>query len=283
MDVNVSDLQQQVRVVLNQNHTSTALTTLGDVDTLTLNELIESKLVDAAELVETNAPLWLISCVKGGDLVDESTDQPYRFPPKTHTSTQPSTGTSGVDYEADTENTGYYWLNTSATASDHTGEYELPSDFLRMVSFKMEEWDYPVTDVITVDNPLYARLKSRYPGIRSNNMRPIVALLHKQRTTMVLPEEDPVYSDDPTDDEITWVADGVRVLEFDIPIGGSLHLEQLLYVPRPTISSSKLTNISSELIRSIVYVCGALVSQALGDDNVSAKLLETGKQLGQWQ
>lgn len=283
-DILVSDLQQEVRVVLDQNHTSTTLTTLGDVDTLTLDELIKSKLVPAAELVENAAPLYMIDCVEGGDFVDETTGQPYRFPAKIHTSTQPS---EGVDYDADTEHSGNYWINTSATPTDHTGEYELPEGFMRLVSFKMEEWIYPVTDFITVDNPLYARLKSRYPGIRSNNMRPIVALLHEQRTTMPFSEENPALAENPSEVGEGWSVDGVRVFEFDIPIGGCLHLEQMLYVPYPTISgtgsSAKLTYISNQLRKSIVYVCAALVAQSLGDDNVSAKLLETGKQLGQWQ
>jgi len=268
MEVNVSDMQRDVRVVLEQNHTSTPLTTLGDVDTLTLDELIVSKLVPAAELVGNAAPLYMLDCVKGVELEDDN-EQAVRFPAKTYNQSTSS------------------WVDTFATASDHTGEYELPSDFMRMVSFKMEEWDYPVTDFLTIDNPLYARLKSRYPGIRSNNQRPIVALLHRQRTVASVPDEDPMYSENPSDADITWTTDGVMVLEFDIPIGGCLHLEQLLYVAYPSISGTgsgaKLTNISSQLVKSIVYMCASLVAQSLGDDGVSAKLLETSKQLGQWQ
>ncbi len=56
-----TSLVGEIRVVLDQNMSSTALTGLGDVDTLSLDELIGSKIVDAAECVVRNAPVELLS------------------------------------------------------------------------------------------------------------------------------------------------------------------------------------------------------------------------------
>ena len=49
----VSELKKDIRIVLDQNMTSEQLFESGDIDTLSLEEIIESKIVDAARLVET--------------------------------------------------------------------------------------------------------------------------------------------------------------------------------------------------------------------------------------
>lgn len=53
----VNKIQKDVRIVLDQNMTSDALTALQDTETLSLDELIESKVVEAVRRVHNEAPL----------------------------------------------------------------------------------------------------------------------------------------------------------------------------------------------------------------------------------
>ena len=128
MDTKVDDLLKEVRVVLDHNNTSTALADIDDVDTLSIDELIESCLVPASRIVETNAPFNLL-------------DRGESF--------------SGT----------IYWPEAVGKGSGHI---QLPDDFLRLVCFQMSDWSRPVNEVITDESPEYAMQSSRYAGIRGN-------------------------------------------------------------------------------------------------------------------
>ena len=52
MDYSVDTLIREVKVAIDENTDSGALTSLGDVDTLMLDDIIKSKVADAARLVE---------------------------------------------------------------------------------------------------------------------------------------------------------------------------------------------------------------------------------------
>lgn len=60
MEYSVEDIVRDARVVLDSNNSSAALSELGDVDTLKVDEIIESRIVDAAVLVEQRAAHWLL-------------------------------------------------------------------------------------------------------------------------------------------------------------------------------------------------------------------------------
>lgn len=139
MEYNVSDLKRDVRVALDLNKTSTALAGLGDVDTLSLDDIIESKIAPAARIVETAAPVYLL---------DEG---------------EPFGESIGWDSEP-----GY-----------GSGHVVLPMDFLRLVTFEMSDWSRAVTAVITEDDPLYAQQRSRYPGIRGCPQKPVCAIVNR--------------------------------------------------------------------------------------------------------
>lgn len=136
MEYDVSDLKREIRVVLDQNMSSTALSALGDVDTLSLDEIVESKIEDAAFTIESRAPLTLLD------------------------SGEPFGDSIGWDGQP-----GY-----------GSGYIQLPDDFLRLISFQMSDWDYAVSEAVTEDDPLYQQQKSRYPGIRGCPQRPVVAI-----------------------------------------------------------------------------------------------------------
>lgn len=61
MTYTVASIVEEIRVVLDQNMSSTELSELGDVDTLSLDDLIKSKIEDAAQQVILSAPYTLLS------------------------------------------------------------------------------------------------------------------------------------------------------------------------------------------------------------------------------
>lgn len=129
----------EIRIALDQNMNSEALTELNDIDTLSLDELIKSKVEDAARMVVMLAPAVLLGSGKAfGDTI-------------------------GWDMQA-----GY-----------GSGHIVLPDDFLRLIVFQMSDWSMPVTVAIDETSPLYSRQKSRYAGVRGNPQRPVVAIVQQ--------------------------------------------------------------------------------------------------------
>ena len=67
----VSDIIRDVRVAIDNNDTSLQMpNNLIDIDTLTLEQIIESKVADAARVVESTAPFYLLDSGKAfGDSI----------------------------------------------------------------------------------------------------------------------------------------------------------------------------------------------------------------------
>lgn len=138
MDYSVKDLIEGAKVCLDENVSSEALTGLDDIDTLKLDEIIRSKVEDAARLVEEGAAHWLLD----GDVLSG-----------------PITWETG---------------RTSMVG----GHIALDSTFLRLLTFKMSDWSRPVIEAITEESPLYELQASRYGGVRGNPEQPVVAITH---------------------------------------------------------------------------------------------------------
>ena len=145
-EYSVEELVKEVRVALDENATSEQLRGFGDSETLTLDAIIESKIEGAAKVIELNAPFHLLD---GGEGFCDSEN------PSADNSVAWASGEVGIGY----------------------GIAKLPDDFLRLVSFKMSDWDYAVTTAITEDDPRYAMQHSRYGGIKGNPQRPVVAVV----------------------------------------------------------------------------------------------------------
>ncbi len=71
MEYNLADIVGDVKVALDLNVDSTPLADIGDVDTLALDDIIESKVAEAVRRVETNASTHLLDAGKeiGGTVV----------------------------------------------------------------------------------------------------------------------------------------------------------------------------------------------------------------------
>jgi hypothetical protein len=151
MTYNVSDIVEEIRVALDQNMSSTPLATLGDIDTLSLDELIESKIANAARIVEERAPRELLDA---GDNIPNTTN--IGWPDA---------------------NLGGGGASIRIPSGIFRGHVSLPVDFLRLLTFKMSDWYRPVTEAITEADPLYMRQFSEFPGIRGNPQKPVVAIV----------------------------------------------------------------------------------------------------------
>lgn len=60
MIYHVDKIMQDVRICLDQNMTSDALLKSGDIDTLSLNDIIRSKILEAVQRVHRDAPNYLL-------------------------------------------------------------------------------------------------------------------------------------------------------------------------------------------------------------------------------
>lgn len=56
----LDDIAKDVRIALDQNMASDTLAAIGDVDTLALNDIIKSKIVEAVKRVHSSAPPYLL-------------------------------------------------------------------------------------------------------------------------------------------------------------------------------------------------------------------------------
>jgi len=117
-----SEFKRLVRVCLDQNMSSEALAALEDVDTLSLDEIIDSKAEDAALTVVRLAPID-----KLGDVAQ---------------SLEGALSIAGVE--------------------PHKGVIQLPLDFERLVRFKMSSWQYAVFTALPPLPPLYIEANSEF-------------------------------------------------------------------------------------------------------------------------
>lgn len=144
----VEQLVAEAKVAIDENVSSEELASLHDLDTLTLDEILESKIEDAARLVHDGAAHELLD---GGEQIPLAE----------------SVGLSMVNLITKPE-----WLPEDAR------ELPLPEDFLRLVVLQMSDWRTGVTDAVTEDNPAYMMQGSPYAGIRGNKQRPVVVYSH---------------------------------------------------------------------------------------------------------
>lgn len=145
---------RDVRVCLNENQADTALLVEGDEETLRLNDIIKSKILEAVKAVHSEAPYWKIK-------------QGFNF----------GYDDNGIDDDdngiVDDEEAGIYW----GGEDDTWGWIVLPDDFMRLVVFEMSDWERPVYEAITPADPRYSRQRSRFKGIRGTAQRPVAALV----------------------------------------------------------------------------------------------------------
>lgn len=205
----VKDILRDVRIAIDENKTNEQLIEDEDIDTLMLDDIIRSKIVESVRRTITKAPIHLLDGgVPFGDAV--------------------------------------YWRNL------YSGWVMLPEDFMRLLVFKMSDWERPVYEPITAGDPQYQLQFSRYKGLRGNPQKPVVAIV--RRTEGLVLE---LYSC--KDDTAT--------------------VEQGLYMPFPHIDEYGGIMIPERCYTSTIYQIAALVLASIGQEELSSVMTELSKQL----
>lgn len=220
----MSELKEKVRVVMDKNMSSDVLSGLADVDTLSVDDIIADSIPRAMRYILSEAPLYMIE--------DNQSD-----------------GTSCVK-----NGTSQVSLTMSQQGDGYVGRFKLPSDFLRLVSVRMDGWKRPAR-VITEDDTEYYEQLSQYAGIRGNPHKPIAAIVQGPDGLYM-----ELYSSTSKSDGIRWFR----------------------YISDPVSASTDDTElgIPEKLVASVVYMSASLSCEILGDAEHSSSLRNTSIALG---
>ena len=202
-------VEQDVRIAIDENKTSEQLISDEDIDTLSLNEVIRSKIEEAVRRVETSAPVYLL-------------EEGHEF------------------------GEAVYWEDNGS------GWVLLPDDFMRLIAFRMSDWERTCYNAISVDDPLYDLQSSRYKGIRGNVQKPVCAVVNR--------------------------AEG-KVLEFFSCNSEDAYVKRATYMPYPKIDDEDGIDISERCYTAVVYTTAALVLTAYGASEQAAAMNTLAKSI----
>lgn len=212
----IENIAKDVRIALDRNGSSAALADIGDVDTLTIDEIIISKIIEGIKHVHSTAPAYLI-------------DGAISF--------------AGSDNWEDKETGSVHWEDKES------GWILLPNDFMRFVSFKMDDWSRPVYNCSTTDDIEYEKQSSRFKGLRGTSQKPLCFIA-------IRPEG--------------------RALEFYSSKSTDAEVEMATYLPYPMVESDSV-KICSKCYDAVIYTIAALVLMTFGDAEKSNVFNELAK------
>lgn len=218
MEYGMNELRKRVRIVMDENMTSTPLTDLGDSDALSLDEIIDASLLRASRVLGRKSPMSMID--NGTNLLT-------------------------------TDGNGKSTLSVSwrSAVGIGMGSIALPSDFMRMLKFRMSDWELPA-DIITDDDARYAMQQSRYPGIRGCPQRPVGVVVNHG---------------------------GSYALEFySCTAGESVFVREAWYLREPHVTANNTLDLSTKLVDAVVWHAAYLSGVSLG---AAETTLERMKQL----
>jgi len=207
----LTEIARDVRIAIDQNMTSEQLLATEDIETLSLEDIIRSKIVEAVRRVETAAPVHFLE--EGHDFGD-----------------------------------AVYWGDLES------GWVLLPDDFMRLIAFRMSDWERTVYAAISVDDPLYAKQSSRYKGIRGNVQKPVCAVVNR--------------------------AEG-KALEFYSCNSEDAYVSRASYLPYPHIDEDDGIDISEKCYTAVIYTVAALVLTTYGEADKASALTELAKSIFQ--
>lgn len=203
----IENIAKDVRIALDRNGSSAALAEIEDVDTLTIDEIIISKIIEGIKHVHSTAPAYLLD--------------------------------GATSFAGNVVNWG----------DKESGWILLPNDFMRFVSFKMDDWSRPVYSCSTTDDIEYEKQSSRFKGLRGTSQKPLCFIAIRP--------------------------DG-RALEFYSSKSTDAEVEMATYLPYPQIESSSV-KICSRCYNAVIYTIAALVLMTFGDAEKSNVFNELAK------
>lgn len=205
----LTEIAHDVRIAIDQNMTSEQLLATEDIETLSLEEIIRSKIVEGVRQVEISAPVHYLE--EGHDFGD-----------------------------------AVYW------GDQESGWVLLPDDFMRLIAFRMSDWERTVYAAISVDDPLYAKQSSRYKGIRGNVQKPVCVIAMR-------PEG--------------------KVLEFYSCKSEDAYVRRGQYLPYPVIDPEGGIDICERCYTAVVYTIAALVLTTYGESDKASAMMELAKSI----
>lgn len=205
----INRIARDVRVAIDQNMTSEQLLAIADIDTLSLEEIIRSKIEEAVRRVETVAPVHLLE--EGHSFGD-----------------------------------AVFWEKLES------GWVLLPDDFMRLIAFRMSDWERTVYAAISVDDPIYEKQSSRYKGIRGNVQKPVCAIVSR-------PEG--------------------KALEFYSCNSEDAYVARASYLPYPHFDNDGGIDICEKCYTAVVYTVASLVLTTYGESDKASALTELAKSI----
>lgn len=206
----VGKIVSDVRVAIDNNFKEESLIKELDEDTLSLDELIVSKIEESAKRVLTGAPVHLL---EGGKEIEDA----------------------------------IYW-----NSDNRTGWILLPDDFLRLIVFRMSDWERPVYEAITAEDPRYQLQFSRCNGIKGTPQKPVVAIVSRR--------------------------EGL-VMEFFSCKSTESEVENGYYLTIPKIDRHGGIDLPERCYRAVVYTIASMVLLTLGQNELASILSEISKQI----
>lgn len=275
MKYDVINLIKDVRICIEENASNEALERFEDMETLLLEDLIKSKIIDGVRRIEIVAPIWLVegkniemdvtSYVNVSDS-GEVTGKPLAVPIDTvqiyssdndemtlQTKTLDSVDAVIIDRNGKTSlmsisTRSINWFDPSGQKG---GWIFLPNDFIRLLAFEMSDWDLPVFDAIQSTDAKYKLQKSPFAGVRGNPSKPVVAI--SQRT------------------------EG-KTLEFYSCKSSDAKIVTASYLPERKIENNTI-EISHQCYRPSIYSISSLVAMSRGESEFSALLDSVAKSM----
>lgn len=185
MQVEESKIIADVKTAIDEN--TKILSISGetfDTDTLEMEDIIKSKIVDAVNSVRNIAPLSMLDLTRK---------------------------VSGTDWNIS-------WIDEDKCI----GEIPLPDDYLKLVMFKMSDWQHAVTTPIPPNNPLYHQQFSEWKGVRGNPSRPNISIASDMTTGKAVIQ---FFSCDDT----SATAELTYIKRFEAPAGTSYDIDNPIY------------------------------------------------------
>jgi hypothetical protein len=127
----------------------------------------------------------------------------------------------------------------------NSGSVGLPEDFLRLVKFRMSDWNVGVTEAIDAESPLYIRQRSKY--VCGNPERPVCAIVRNST--------------------------GHR-LEFYSCSSKNATVAEALYRPYPVIDKNGGVYISTLCYKAVINYIAGLTLATVGETERAKELYE---------
>lgn len=132
------------------------------------------------------------------------------------------------------------------------GRVLLPDDFMRLINFRMNDWERTVYEALSPADPEYKMQSSRFGGIRGNPQKPVCAIVNR-------PEG--------------------KALEFYSCKSEDAYVAEGQYVPYPRIDEYGGIDISERCYRAVVYMTAGLVLLSYGEQEKASAMMEISKSM----